>query len=172
MSNFFNYSVSLGVFKEDKKNYVLHASKEDCLVVTKRFSMGDFESIEFSYSCQKVKEDYLDILVLVKSKVFLTCSITGQEFTHYLDKTFILRFTTEKNLKEKEEDMKACPPVYIENVETMNEKVCLGEVFLQYLSLFLPDYPKSSKSEENLESKNQKSRGRENPFNVLKGLKR
>lgn len=172
MSDFLNYTLSLGALKQEGKTHTLQASNEDCHIVTKRFSIGTFEKIEFFYSCQKIQETYIDLDVIAKADVLLTCSSSGKQFNYPLQKKFILRFTPEKNIQESDDEINTDPLIYKEPISSLNEKVHLGEIFLQYLSLLLPDYPYAPGENNEKQTKEHYLLKKENPFTVLKGLKR
>ncbi len=171
MSTFFNYTTILKNLQKGQGNCVLKAIGQDCVILAERFFVEKFYDVEFSYSCQDIQGTYLDLLVAVKAKIQLICSFSGKGFPYLIDESFILRFSSTP-LEDKEAGGEYSLPIYWEGIDKVEDRINLGEIFIQYLALLIPDTPHSPDNKIRTSKEEGLTVYKKNPFEILDTLKR
>ncbi len=180
--NEFSRLFNLGLIKKNRKHVSLEATKMECQLLARRFSIPGIISIKaecyLSRLTNKEKGDFL-LEADLSAKINQNCVLTLEEIEENIRENFKIIF--KDNTKEDiiddmhqvEFELDEDDIVYVEDME-----VDLGEYIAEYLSLSINPYPKKDNvdaselgykilKEDDLVSDSEKV----NPFSVLKDLK-
>ena len=179
----FSKNILVDKITQEPMSYTLTASEAVCQDLAERLGIEAVES--FSAEVSIYRKPQLKAIYVegrVRAKVIQACILSGEPVAEAIDDSFESYFVANNEIIE---ELELRDPAFLyEDVEMLqDEKIDIGELAAQYLSLFLDPYPKKSemditkikkkgvslKTEEEMA---EELRQEQNPFKVLNTLKK
>lgn len=142
--------------------FVVEASEQEAQKIAER--LGIVSLSEFKSHVFVTKEDLITVRAAFTAQVVQKDVVTSENVSQSIDDSFEENFIDKKSVKEPFDTDDLDSPEIIENNE-----LDIGELLIQYLALSLDAFPRN---QEDAEFIYQEGEEKENPFLVLKKLKK
>lgn len=172
MQKKFSYPIKIDELNQNQYRYVLHADKDELKDITEILQVEDVKRFHAEvYLKRNRKENSLKVWGTVEARLELQSVISLENFFRNLKIPFELNFDTHatyQDILDMGADINDEVPDIIQNGE-----INLADICIEQIALNIEDYPRAEGEEFNYaEYDKSVPKEKENPFAVLKNLKR
>lgn len=162
--------------KEDKPLKII-ATPQECEAIAKRLHIQNLEKLSASIQVKANPQNTIfTILMRLDASLTYICSLTLEPFKDHVQEEFSFRVGQLNQLSPTTEEEIIFDPEEEDIEETLDPlgNMDIGEIIIQYLSLFLDPYPRSQEAMQKpfeYEVSSEEEPSKKNPFSKLLVLK-
>lgn len=173
----FSRIVNITTLSKEEKPLKITATAQECEAIAKRLHIHQLEKLEASlYVKSNPQHTIFTVLTHLKADLTYICSLTLDPFKDHIKEDFSFKLGQTNQIPSSLEEEIIFNPEEedIEEIVDSSGNIDLGEIMVQYLSLFLDPYPRSNTANQKsfkYEASSPKDHPKENPFSKLSMLK-